>query len=502
MRKNEIKIGVILSYALLIINTLYGLLIAPYILRTVGGVSYGVYKSVASLSASLAVMDMGLGATTTRYMARFHAKNENAKAGNFLAMVFLQYAGLTLLIVGVGCAVYLYLPTMYSQTFSHSELSLAKTLVSILILNMLLRLFENLLSGVLNGYERFKISNGVKLASVITKFSLILFLLPMTKSVITVVFLETIVVSCVIIFFFLYVIRKLKVIPKLIKWDNQLFKESLGYTALMFVQTITIQFNGNVDNVIIGSKIGPMGVTIYSFALTIFGMYENLSGSIANIMLPNMTKRVLAGECTAEIQRGVERAGRFQFMLLSAALGGFLVLGKDFYALWLGEGFSDCYYLTLILILPVTLPMCQNVCLSVLRAQNKMVYRTVTLAISCMINIAVTLIGVKIIGYYGAAIGTACSTICNFVMMNLYYHKQIGFKIIPLFMRIIGKTLPCAMIAGFVTYIFHMWVSGGWMLFFVNALLFCFTYLLLLFFFGFNTEERERVFRRVKRRKT
>ena len=58
---NEIKSGVILSYMLIVANTVYGLLITPFILNYVGDSAYGVYKSVASISASLAVMDLGLG---------------------------------------------------------------------------------------------------------------------------------------------------------------------------------------------------------------------------------------------------------------------------------------------------------------------------------------------------------------------------------------------------------------------------------------------------------
>ena len=74
--KKEIKAGVLLSYALIFVNTIYGLIITPYILKHVGDSAYGVYKSVASISASLAVMDLGLGTTMTRYMARYHATNE------------------------------------------------------------------------------------------------------------------------------------------------------------------------------------------------------------------------------------------------------------------------------------------------------------------------------------------------------------------------------------------------------------------------------------------
>ena len=79
--RKEIKSGVLLSYALIFVNTIYGLLVTPFILRYVGDSAYGVYKSVASISASLAVMDLGLGTTMTRYMARYNATEKKDDAG-------------------------------------------------------------------------------------------------------------------------------------------------------------------------------------------------------------------------------------------------------------------------------------------------------------------------------------------------------------------------------------------------------------------------------------
>ena len=71
---------------LIVANTIYGLLITPFILNYVGDSAYGVYKSVASISASLAVMDLGLGTTMTRYMARYNATKDKENAEKLAAI--------------------------------------------------------------------------------------------------------------------------------------------------------------------------------------------------------------------------------------------------------------------------------------------------------------------------------------------------------------------------------------------------------------------------------
>ncbi|MBQ3550350.1 MAG: oligosaccharide flippase family protein [Clostridia bacterium] len=492
-KKNEIKAGVVLSYLLLVINTVYGLLIAPYILKYVGVDNYGVYKTIAALSASLAVLDLGLGSTLTRYMAKYNATGDKNGASNFVAMIFIQFAIIAFAILCIGAVFFFGIDSMYGKTFSSSELKLAKQLMVFLLLNMVLRLFENLLSGIASGHECFTAANGVKVLSVVVKFSLILVLLPIVNNILLVVMLETVVVTAGIVFFYIYTVKHIGIVPKLTKWNKEEFKESFGYTALMFIQTLTTQFNGNVDNILIGSMVGAASVTVYSMSLTIFGMYENLSGSIANLMLPRVTKKVVAGDSPEQLQKSVEKAGRWQFVLLAAALGGFIVLGKDFYMLWLGKEFLDCYYLTLILIVPVTVPMMQNVCLSVLRAQNRMLYRTVTLGISCVINVGLTIIGIKLFGYWGAAIGTAGATLSNILFMNFYYKKKLGFGIFRMFKNIIGKTAICACIAAGVTYAAHLLLYGTWVSFIANAAVFMVVYLAMLFVIGISKSEREGV---------
>lgn len=500
MRKHsEIKTGVLLSYALLIINTIYGLLITPSILKYVGDSSYGVYKSVSSLSASLAVMDLGLGATMTRYMAKYNARNEREQASNFAAMMLIQCSILVVLFSVCGGFVYASIQGIYSGTFSQGEIILAKKLVAVLLLNMVLRLLENLLSGIAMGFERFTVANGVKLVSVLLKFTLILVLLPIVKNILLVVLLETALVSVSIIYFGVYIHLKIGIKPRLKQWDQKVFHESMGYTLLMFIQTLTVQFNGNVDNILIGARLGASSVTVYSMSLVIFGMYENLSGSIANIMLPNMTKRIEANQTAEQLQKGVEKAGKYQFILLGAALGGFIVLGQDFYKLWLGSGFEDCYWLTLILIIPVTFPMVQNVSLSILRAKNKMGYRTTTLALSCVVNVIVTLIGLRQWGYWGAAIGTACATIANLVFMNVYYKRHLQFRIFQMFMNIMGKTAVCAGAAAAAVSVLHLWLNSTWISIVINAGVFMAIYGALLLVWGMNAEEKQTLLGRLGR---
>lgn len=497
-RISQIKYGAIMSYILLAISTVYGLLITPFILQNTMGDAYGVYKSIGALCSSIAVMDFGIGSTMIRYIAKYNATGEKEKENNFIAMMLTQLVVLAALIVGAGVFFYCSIDRIYAQSFSDDQLLLAKQIFIILLTNLVLKVFENLLYGISAGHERFVFSNSVKILSMLCNAALVMLFLPITKSIFVVVLSNTVVTICGIVAYIIYNYRELHIWPKLIKWDWKLFKESFVYSALMFIQTLVVQFSGNLDNIFIGARISAASVTVYSMALSLHGMYSNLSGSISNLMLPRFTKAAVRGDSAQALQDEVEKFSRYQYFLLAGALGGFVALGREFFFLWVGEEFSDCYGLTLILMFAATLPTIGSVSLSILRAQNKMGYRIATVSIACVFNCVITLIGLKYWGYWGAAIGTAADNILNLLFMNAYYHRKLGFHVLRLYYNVAFKTTLCAAVPTIVLYFMKPYFVVSWVAFALQVLLFLVIYVLMLFAFSMNSNERHMIFGRMK----
>lgn len=493
MNNSQMKWGVILSYILIILNSLFSLFITPYMIGCLGEAEYGVYKTISSFSASLLVLDMGLGNTVTRYIAKYRASGKDRDIPNFIAMSLIQALVMCCIIACVATPLYHTIDNTYAQTFSPEQIQTARSLLILLILNMLMHVFENVMNGVITGCNDFLTGNGIKVLRLLLRAALLIGLLAFFPNANTIVIIDIGVTILVLVFEILYVLLKLRYPIRLIRWENTVFVESGKYTLLMFLQNIAIQFNGNVDSILIGAMINTTSVTIYSMSLIIFGLYENLSTSISSVMLPSVMHMVENRVSTEKLQNWIEKVGRLQFMVLAAALGGFIVLGREFYALWRGELYKDCYALTLILIIPVTLPMLMSTALSILRAQNKMVFRTVTLFVSCLINILISIIGIRKWGYWGAALGTAAYSILNFIFMGYYYHIRLKFRILQMLSRIFARTIWCAAIASAVTALLHQLFNPGWPALFAGAGIYLIVYCILMLIWGLNSEEKIRL---------
>ena len=136
------------------------------------------------------------------------------------------------------------------------------------------------------------------------------------------------------------------------------------------------------------------------------------------------------------------KVGRIQFLLLSLISCGFIFLGREFIYLWAGDGYEQSYTITLLLILPATIPLAQNVSLEIMRAKNMHKVRSFMYFAMAIANIAISIPCIRLWEAQGAALGTAVTLILgDCIGMNLYYHKRVGLDMIYYWKQIV-KFIP------------------------------------------------------------
>ena len=74
MAINQLKAGAALSYVIIGLNSVVGLVYTPFMLRRLGLSEYGLYALAASVIAYLTVLDLGFGNAVVRYTAKFRAE--------------------------------------------------------------------------------------------------------------------------------------------------------------------------------------------------------------------------------------------------------------------------------------------------------------------------------------------------------------------------------------------------------------------------------------------
>lgn len=495
MGSKQMKLGAAISYVMIVANTMCGMLFTPFLLSHLGSGEYGVYKTISSLTNSIAILDLGIGSTMLRYISKFSAEKNKKDLENFSAMGFIEAGILSFAILAVCGGVFFFLEPMYGEALTDAELLRAKQLYGLFAILLVIHVFEKVIFSIIAGHEYFGFANSMRLATLVLKIGVSVPLLLRIPNSLVLAVVDIAVLCAVMVAQLLFIRNTIGLKIHLYYWDKKLFASSGKYTALMFIQSIAVQFNSNLDNIVIGSVEGARSVAVYSCGLQLYAMYEQFAMAFSDLMLPSVSKQIASGCTNRDLEDTVIKVGRLEFISLGAALCGFIIIGRDFITLWLGEDFLFAWLVGVILMVPTTIPLIQNVSLSILRAKNKIGFRTVAVAIMALFNLVFTIVGVRLFGAIAACIGTAIGILfANTIAMNIYYVKSIGLNVFRIFGGIFSRTWLCLIPPSLTLLVMNQLCSISWFHFGVKVLVFCFIYLILLLAWGFNENEKAEIY--------
>lgn len=502
MIKKQLKLGVLFSYSLIFFNLVYGIFFIPFLIKKLGTSEVGIYRIISSLISSVLILDLGIGSTVLRYSAKFYAKKDKRGMSNFGAMAIIIAIILSLFLTGIGIYIYIHLEQFYGNSFNYIEMKKAIELFKIFIFILMLSPFEKVLFGIIAGNERYICANGIKVIRISLKLILSILLINIFSSAIVLLLIEVFLLISSTLFYSFYIYKYMNIKIYLYKWDLLLFKESVVYTLLVFIQSLMVQVNGNIDNMVIGYYIGASAVSIYSIGLQFNSLYEQFAMAISNLILPTISRKIQEGITVAELENIIIRIGRLQLIALGGGLGIYYTLGKEFIMLWLGEKFIFAWSVGLFLMIPTTVPLIQNTCLAILRAKNKLQFRTFIMTCMAIINLVITIVGVRLYGPIAACVGTAIGIVmANIIAMNIYYYKILHFNIFKIFKNILSKIWACCIFSIFCIKGINFLFYDNILLWIIKVVIFILIYIITLYKFGLNKDEKEIIFNLLKKEK-
>ena len=186
----------------------------------------------------------------------------------------------------------------------------------------------------------------------------------------------------------------------------------------------------STDNFILGMVSGTSAVTIYSLSSQLTNYYSMMSTSINGLFFPKLSGMEMEDNHVKKMSILFNRVGRIQFFILFFVLSGFVIFGNYFIFLWVGDGFTDVYYICIILMIPSIIPLSQNIGIQILQAKNMHKFRSIVYLCIAVVNVVISIPLARIWNGIGAAIGTAIATVAGqIITMNWYYYKKVGINI-------------------------------------------------------------------------
>lgn len=486
---SQLKNGAILSYLTIFLTNGIGLVLTPFIIRQLGNSEYGLYTLIGSMIAYISVLDFGLNNAIIRFVSKFRATNDAKSEENFIATSFLIYFFISLLITLVGIVLYFNLESIFDK-LTPSELEKGKIMFAILIFNLAITLPGGAFAAISSAYEQFVFPRTLNIVKYLVRSIAVVVILICGSDAIGIVVLDTIVNIAVIGFNAFFVFRKLKVKIKLHHFEMALVKTIFSYSIWIFVNAIAGQFQWQAGQVILGMISGTKDIVVYGIGIMLGTYYGAFSFAISGVFLPRATKMIVDKASGFELTTMMIRIGRFSFLTLLLILGGFLLFGKQFVQLWVGNQYINSWYIALIIMICYTVPLLQAFANSILEARIKFYVKAI---VNTSLIIIGTLFGaflVRFYGVFGLIFGSTGGWIISQIIMNIYFHKVLDLNIIRFFKELFHKILPVFIMVIFVGFCINFIPGTNWINLGLKISLFFLVFVLLMFNFGLNTEEK------------
>lgn len=488
---NERKRGAILSYLSIILSTVVQLVYTPLLIRMLGQSEYGLYSLVSSVIGYLTVLDLGFGNAIVVFTAKYRANKEYEKEKKLHGMFLVIFCIIGLVACLLGLLLYFNVPLLFGKTMTAIELHKAKIMMLILSFNLAITFPFSIYSSIITAYEKFTFQKVMSILNTILKPILMIPLLFLGYKSITMTVVITVVNIIVLLSNYFYCKKKLGINIKFMGFDKKLFKTIFSYSFFIFLGVIVDKVNWNVDQFVLGAVSGTIAVSLYSVASQVNNLFVNLSGAMSGVLLPKMSKMIAKNASNEEMTNEFIKVGRLQYLIVFLMASGFTLFGKEFIMVWAGKNFVTSYYIAIILILPLCVPLIQNLGISIMQAKNMHKFRSILLALIAVANIFISIPLAKAYGGIGSAIGTSLSLIIgNIIILNIYYHKKVGINIIEFWKSIIKMTIPMVIPIIAIVVLMHFVTLHGYVNLVVFGGIYTILYCLTCYFLVMNDYEK------------
>lgn len=495
------KIGVILSYVLMIFEILSTLILTPFIIRKLGQSEFGVYKLCMTITGYLLLLDLGIGNSIIRFIAKYRTKKNRIKERQFFGISIIFYIIVGIISLVLGIVLINFFPRIFSKGLDSENIMLGQKLLWLITLNIAISLMTSCFNNIILAYEEYKFSRLCSIFQIISRFIATYIVLILGYGSFGIVTVNLIVLILGRLLLIYYVIKIINLKPMFYGIDKNFIKEILVYSSLIFLQMIATQINASLDSILLGSLVASSVVLIgiYNIGTQICQYYQSIGMAFNGVLMAGIVKMVENRNNFDCLIDEMIRIGRIIFVILGIIWGCFLINGKNFIVLWAGEENIMAYYVAVILMFIYIFILTESIGTQILWALNEHKEQSYLKMAIVILNIVLTIILIKWKPLIGATIGTFISLLIgDVIVMNIIFKKKLKMKILYYYSNLFEGILPCIILSCLSGYFINEFLMSNWVGFCLKNLFMVFIYGICMLYFGFNEYEKKLIFSIIK----
>lgn len=422
---NNITIATIISYISLILGNVISLMYTPFMLASLGTGEYGLFSLTNTIISYVYLLDMGFSNAVIRYNSKFIADNDNEGRENLNGMFLILYISIAILGAIIGYIIYINLDRIFINGLTTNEIDRIKIMFIIALINLVVAFPLNIFNGIIIAHEKFIYTKILGLFRTVLNPLIMVMVLVMGYKAIGMLVASTIFNIFLGLVNIYYCFIKLKINIKFKKFDKVLLISIFNFSFFIFLGLIAQKIYWSTDQVILGMFVSSTSISIYAIGSQLNGYFKVFSNVINSMFLPKLTKLTAKKSSKEEIMSILLKVSRIQYIIAMFIFIGFLLIGKSFIKIWVGEEYYTSYYIALFIMIPQIISIVQALFATLLEAMNKHRVKAIIYLGVAILNLILTLILVKDFGAIGCALATVFGLFVNAIINNLYYSLKL-----------------------------------------------------------------------------
>lgn len=492
------KFGAVISYLIIGISILIGLLYTPWMIRSIGQANYGLYTLAISL-ISLFTIDFGMSAATSRFISKYNAQGDSGSVNNLLGLVYKLYITISALLFVALIVVYFFLDYFYVN-LTTKELSIFKVIYLIVASYSVISFPFITLNGILTAYEKFI---SLKLCDLVQKLStaiLVATALFLGMGIYSLVALNAI-TGLITILLKLSIIKKNTPIKVNFKFRSRnVLKEIMAFSIWTTVISVCQRLTLNITPSILGIVSGSVSIAIFAPAAALEAYVYTIASALGGLFLPRVSRMLRQEEDNSGILSLMVKVGRLQLIIVGLLFIGFLTVGDEFIDSWLGAEFQITYYCALLLIFPTILQSPKQIADTTIIAANKVKQKSIAFIIMGGTSIVLSFILSYFWDELGAALAVCIAYIIRTVFLDYIYYKYLNLNMLEFYKQTYLPFMP----AMFLSLVFGISLNliipiDGWLGFFLKGVSVVIFYSTIIWFIVLNSFEKN-LFRNISKK--
>ena len=493
----QIRGGVLLSFAAAAVTILVNLAYTPLMIRALGQNEYGLYQLVQSVVNYLNLMNFGFSGAYISFFAREKAKRDEDGIARLNGMFLRIFVFIAVLCLAGGMAMLKNIHLLGSH-LTEADYATARILMTVLILNVAASFMTVVFTVYITANERFVFKQLLAIVMNALIPALNLPLLYLGKGSVGVVSVTLGLTVLKLTLSMLYCRKTLRMRFLFGRFDRALFSALIGFTFFIFLSDAVDQMNTSVDKFLLGRMMGTGAVALYSVGFELNTYYTFCSWMIPEMFIPEVNRIAAEEHDDAKLTALFTRIGRYNNFILLLVLTGFILCGKSFIRLWVGEGYEISHTVGVILMLASYIPSVQMLGVNIQNAKDMHRPRSVVYFLVACVNVGASILLIRKWGVTGTSLGTlAAMTLGHGAFMNIYYHRHIGLNVITFWKAVLRWTLPAAALCAGTGLLIRGMSFATWGQLILFMVLYAAAYGTLMWFMGLSGEEREQIKRMI-----